>query len=121
MSDYDVSSCLAGWPFWQYPPTKVIFGHIFEVKMLNRRQTTTFLQIFSKLSLHPGVIFKSMRVADDRLFWKYLPTKALFCKIFQGQMLIRSQKTTLELLQIFSGIFKNRRVADDELFFQQKH
>ena len=35
--------------------------------MLNRSQTTTFLQIFFELLLYSHVILKSMRVADDTL------------------------------------------------------
>ena len=35
--------------------------------MLNRSQTTTFLQIFYELLLYSHVILKSMRVADDTL------------------------------------------------------
>ena len=35
--------------------------------MLNRSQTTTFLEIFYELLLYSQVILKSMRVADDTL------------------------------------------------------
>ena len=40
---------------------------IIEGEMLNRSQTTTFLQIFYELLLYSQVILKSMRVADDIL------------------------------------------------------
>ena len=35
--------------------------------MLDRSQTTTFVQIFYELLLYSRVILKSMRVADDTL------------------------------------------------------
>ena len=51
-------------------------------------------------------------------FWKYFPYKTIFWKVFDGEMLIRSQKTTL--LQIFCELslysqvmLKSIRVADD--------
>ena len=51
-------------------------------------------------------------------FWIYFSNKGIFWKIFEGEMLIRSQTTTL--LQIFCELllysqvsFKSMKVADD--------
>ena len=79
---------------------KSIFGQIFKGEMLIRSQKTTLLEISSELSPNSRIIYKSMKVADDRIFWEYLPTKAIIGQIFHGEMLIRRQTTSL--LQIFS-------------------
>ena len=51
-------------------------------------------------------------------FWVYFSIKSIFRKIFEGEMLIRSQTTTLllifcELLLYSQVIFKSMKVADD--------
>ena len=68
--------------------------------MLIRSQKTTLLEISSELSPNSRIIYKGMKVADDRIFWEYIPTKSIIGQIFHGEMLIRRQTTSL--LQIFS-------------------
>ena len=53
--------------FWKYFSNKSVFRKIIEGYMLNRSQTTTFLQISYDLLLYSQVILKRMRVADDTL------------------------------------------------------
>ena len=51
-------------------------------------------------------------------FWEYFTQKSIFLKTFGGEMLIRSQTTTLlqifcELLLYSKVIFESMKVADD--------
>ena len=60
----------------------------------------------------------SERQKEAWQIWKYFTYKSIFLKTFEGEMLIRSQTTTLlqifyEILLCSQVIFKSMKVADD--------
>ena len=57
-------ACIASL-FWSCILKKSILSKVFDEDMLIRSKQTTPLQIFCKFMLYFGVIFKSMKVADD--------------------------------------------------------
>ena len=82
------------------------------------------LFLSSKTSKHEEEITHSLthlhseRPKEAWQYWEYLAHKSIYLKIIEGEMLIRSQTTTL--LQIFyelslysQVIFKSMKVADD--------
>ena len=62
----------------------------------------------------------SERPKEAGRFWEYFTQKSIFLKTFEGEMLIRSQTTTLlqifcEMLLYSQVIFKSMKLADDYL------
>ena len=113
-------SCRIDWPqpSLNFEPCIVAEKGLINTHFLRLARQPDFMPNFPHWTTYQLTLSHSEPPKQAWQFWKYFLTKAFFGKMFEEEMLTRSQTTTL--LQIFCEfslysqvIFKSMKIADD--------